>query len=162
MFRDELCTSFYFCLLMAIAYPARKRQPMMPCVLDIVPRRFVYWISSIERDWDHDNHLLHCKATRKNSNERSTESHWSSNEIEDCLLTPKKRKCKPFARRVSKHRHCTNARSGGACADLKTNGIHLSEIFTRRANPATPATLRDHSSASFREHERRPGLRGSK
>lgn len=43
----------------------------------------------------------------KNSNERSTDRIGCRNKIGNCLLASKKRRRKPFAPRVSKHRYCT-------------------------------------------------------
>lgn len=96
---------------MAIALSPVKKPP--PAVV-----RFVHWImylcrddlriSSIERSGPRRSHPLRRRKKKKEKLQQTVDwSHWSSNEIGNCLLASRKRRRKPFAPRVSKHRYCT-------------------------------------------------------
>lgn len=109
-FRSELSEPefLYFWSLMPIACPSplksHESQRCMLCVLDyaFVSRRFR--ISSIERLGP--RRVISYVAEQKLR--RTVDwSHWSSNKIGNCLLASKKRRRKPFAPSVSKHRYCT-------------------------------------------------------
>lgn len=127
--------------------------------------RFMYWISSIERSGPRRLFVISQKrdVEKEIPNERSTNRIGPlSDETEDCLLVPKKGKCKPFVRRVSKHRYCTTKGPARRALIWRINGtsVYPRDHSYHRANPTTLATLRDHSFAFFRKHDPE-GLRPS-
>lgn len=82
----ELCQSLYLIVKTAIARPAGGEEATV--------RR-----SFLVLDYGRDVDLSAMSQSNEGELRRRTvdRSHWSPNEIEDCLLAPKKRKCKPFA-----------------------------------------------------------------
>jgi len=120
----------------------------------------MYWISSIERSGPRRSFV---KSQKRRKKREMVDQLHCSNEIENCLFAPKKEKCKPFVCRVSKHRYCTTKNPAKRALIWRINGTSIfpRDHSYRRANPATPATLRDHSFASFRKHNPE-GFRRSK
>lgn len=149
-----------------IAWPVKRRMigsMQVFCVLDYASLPALYILDQLDRAIR--KIVCYIAKTTKKKRFRWTvdRSHWLSNETEDCLLAPKKRKCKPFARRVSKHRYCTTKGPARRALIWRINGtsIYPRDHSYHRANPTTPATLRDHSFAFFRKHNPE-GLRRSK